>query len=347
MSRLFTEGFEFGDNLFWTNGGGDAPTIYGTGSNGGVPGPRSGYFYFRENGVRTNNPYKAVATPVSEFYARFGFACANNSQPYFFRWSNSGGVTLGTLTVNGSGQWSLAIAGGGTVATGVLMMAVNTWYLIEVHVKLAAVGGVVEVRIEGNSIDDINYSGNTAVSGTSASNFLWASNTNNGDGMYLDDLAVNDTNGAQDNAWCGDGHVVCLMPNAAGDVTQMSAYPTGTANFSDLKERGSDGDTSYVWTGVTGTYDLYNLDNTVGLTGSSILRAWPEMRARKTVASVIEILPVLKTGGQEYRDATPIGLMTTYTLCLQGVVQTVNPQTLVAWLYSDLDALQAGAEVVP
>jgi hypothetical protein len=346
MTRIFTEGFEMGDQDFWTQ-----PSDGGQINGDSVTGPRSGNYCWTVNGTR--DTYKMIDAPLSEFYLRFAWqgVPGNNAlvpNVFWFRDGLTVIAGLGIVQLYGAGNLGLWVAGN-RVALGSRALWASTWYLVEAHVKLASAGGggIIESRIDG--IADASWAGATNVSGSAVSNFYFSNNFNGG-ALCLDDLALNDTGGGQDNGWCGDGHVVCLMPNAAGDVSQLGVFPTGTANYADVKERPADGNTTYVYSGVTGTYDLYNLDDaypTIATTGSSILRVWPELRGEKLAAAAIEVLPVLKTGGLEFRDASALGLFTSYALQIQGAVRTVNPNGGAPWSIADLNSIQVGPEVVP
>src|SRR5690606_16177194 len=98
-------------------------------------------------------------------------------------------------------------------------LAKSGWNLFEMHVVYAETGGLIEVRLDGGPISD--YSGATKLA-------AWADDlgyvrwrgTGSG-GLRLDDVAINDASGGADNSWCGDGHVVGLIPNANGDESDF------------------------------------------------------------------------------------------------------------------------------
>jgi len=323
MTRVFTDGAEFGDFLFWDVG---VDVIDGATK-------RSGNYSYQKSG----DTWTKNITPLSEFYFRFGFR-TNIFAYYIFCWRKST-TALGWVSMNSTtGHFELRV-GSTVVATGSHACAANTWYLLEVHVKIADAGGILELKVDG--VDDCSYSGDTQPgSDTTVDNLYF--HRNGGSAIHWsDDLALNDTSGSVDNSWCGDGHVILLQPNAAGDVTQLT--PTsGSDNWSMVDDIPADGDTTYVESSGSGAYDLYNVQDS-GLSNVAILRMWPEARARDLVAEGSQMKFVVKTDGVEYED-TAHDLLTSYSRIV-GDVYRKNPGTDSDWTISDIESIQIGPKV--
>jgi hypothetical protein len=327
MARVFTEGFEIGDTLFW-NASADGGGIISTN-------PRSGTY-----ATETNSATGATKTftGLSELYLRFGWrATSTDNTSYRFRFRNS---TTSLVQIRVTGGGLAAYVGTTLVATGgITTLQANTWYLFEFHIKIADSGGRIEAKIDG--ILDIDYTGDTKPGTATTVDNIYLVDSSTG---AVDDLAMNDTTGATDNSWCGDGRVIALTPNANGDSSQfVGSDGNSTDNYLLVDETPSDGDTTYVATSGVGYVDMYNLSDT-GLTSKTILRVWPEARAREAVAASGTFQLGVKTGGTEYWSSTQT-LLTSYARFL-GTVHTTNPQTGVAWTIADLDAIQAGVKVV-
>lgn len=125
----------------------------------------------------------------------------------------------------------------GTVAFGAesSALAVDTWYRVELRVRTSASANSsqMELLLDGTQVDVSTTVNNTTVAGDPT--FGWInSGQNNGQFLYFDDLALNDSNGSAQNSWPGDGKIVLLLPtsdNARGSWVAGSAGTTSTSNL--------------------------------------------------------------------------------------------------------------------
>lgn len=321
--RIFTDGAEFGDLLFWDT----SPSM-----SAATDQKRSGDYSYK-NGTGSKN-----VSAVSEFYFRIAgrWASFNSNQWLQFR---KGSTVIGGLRTNTSTRRIEALTSTGTlVATGTVSLSLDTWYLIEVHYKIADASGDFEVKIDGITPFDIDFSGDTKPGADTTIDNIFVQGA--GGNTWYDDLAFNDTSGSSDNSWCEDGHVVLLMPDSDGDVTTWSGSDGDMINnYLLVDEIPSDSDTTYVESITISGYDLYNLEASA-LTGTSIRRIWVESRTKNTVAAGGQVAHVIKTNGTEY-VGSGINLLTSYTRCV-GEEYTQNPNTAAAWTVANLDALQVG-----
>src|SRR3972149_1851841 len=129
MARIFTEGFEMGDILFFTarNGGNISSST-----------KRSGAYSFLA--AHTDWAYKNFSPSASEFYLRFGLYTSAADNGVRVQW-RKGTTVLGGIgfnTPDGTGSGALrAYVGTTEVADGSIYLQGSTWYLIEVHVKIS------------------------------------------------------------------------------------------------------------------------------------------------------------------------------------------------------------------
>lgn len=330
MARIFTDGAEIGDLLFWNTLVG-APEVY-------TVEKRSGVYSYRIP-TSASSLTKGIA-PLSEFYVRTGIMFTNGiGSAKITGWTTSGSE-YGSLRMNsGSSKIEAVTSTGTVVATGSIPLQNDIWYCIEAHVKIADSLGDIEVKVDG--VLDIDFSGDTKPSTQTTIDAIWYIAGGGAAPLLLDDLALNDTTGVVDNSWCGDGHVLLLKPNAAGDVTQLT--PSAGANYECVDDIPTDGDTSYVSSPTTDQYDLYNLEAFTP-TGVAISRVWAEARARKSQADTRMLKFILKTHAVEYDGSSDLNLLTTHTQ-VRGTEQLVNPNTSAAWIISELDDLQVGPKV--
>lgn len=326
MTRVFTEGFEMGDNLAFEARAGSV--------SGAVK--RSGaYSQF----LHGNEQCKKTIPSKGEYYFRFAMRAkpqAGDNGHTMFRWYK-GATELGSLRTMANYAIG-AYVGGGHVATSALgVLLYETWQLFEVRVKIDDTVGVIQVKIDGNLV--IDFSGDTKPGADTEIDGL-AIRDGDYREHYYDDIAANSIDGAADNSWCGDGHVVALMPNGVGNSTQFSLHPdTGEDNYEDVDERPPNGDTNYVYDDTVDQKDLYALAAS-GLAGKIITRVYAECRAKKTTIDPANIALVIRTLATDYQGSDQP--LTVDYACYKDDEDLVNPNTLVAWTAAQLDALEAG-----
>ncbi len=340
MTRVFTDGAEMGDLLFF-----DA--LSGSNYSASTVQKRSGAYAYLINNT-TNAVMSKTVTAVSEFYLRVGLYIGSatvNGSYYLFSWK-SGSTTIGSVRFldNGSTKHLMLYVGASLVATTTFNVTYSSWFLFELHVKIADSNGVVEVKIDGVADATGTFTGDTKPDTNTTINTISFTGTDWNMVMYFDDLAMNDVNGGVDDTWCGDGKIIILKPNANGDSSDLvGSDGNSTDNYLLVDEVPSDGDTTYVESTVVDDYDLYNLE-ACGLSGVTINRVQVVARGRDTAASGGEIGLRVKTNSSEYTSSN-IALVTTYTQDLRGPEYLTNPQSAGEWSTSELDALQVGAVV--
>lgn len=306
---------------------------------------RSGAYAYRINvsngGAGFGLMYKEF-TAAAEKYFRNAFyhPILTGSSPQAPLYFASGATALVSIDIDYTNRVYVAKVGSTIVATGTAKITVGGWDLLEIHVKIADAGGVIEVKVNG--FIDISYTGDTKPGAeTTISRVYWQTidrNLGAGVDTYVDDIAINDTSGSADNSWCGDGRILFRPTNGAGD--QSGFTPSAGLNYQCVDDVPNNGDTDYVDGTTLDTYDLYQVANSALVTDDVILRMRVVAVAKDTVANGGKIALGLKTGGTEYwGDDKP--LTTNYT-DVYGTEHLINPQTGVAWTVADLDALQVG-----
>lgn len=225
-------------------------------------------------------------------------------------------------------------------------MTINThqWYLVEVHFKLAnAPDGIFQVKIDGTQI--INFTGDTRSSDTYTSfNCINMAHTG---GVYIDDLAMNDTSGGADNSWCGDGSIVKVYPNGNGTHNNWHGSDLDDVNnYALVDEFPKDDDTTYVYhdSSASGTQDQYAMSDYSGA-GYTISRIYAEARAKLSAPSANTLkLGVLPSGGADQMSAGRVLTSGAYSRVV-GDEYTTNPVDAGAWEEADIDALEGVIEV--
>jgi hypothetical protein len=336
MTRLFTDGAEMGDIMFWDWYDGDGNLVAVD-----TPTPIGGTYSYRGCWL---GAHKLIGSNISEFYMRYRLRTDNNVQAVgsdMLAWRN-GMHMVGRVTVDSLKRFTIEFSDHSTVSS--LGMLNDTWYLIEVHISLDGTVGRAELFIDGTQY--IDYTGDTDPDGYLTVDNIYF-NTNVYTDVYIDDLALNDVNGIIDNSWCGDGIIVKMTPNGNGDDNDWTNSDGDSIdNYLYVDEFPNDGDLTYVYCdgSSSGTQDQYNLTD-LNYTNKTVLRIYPEARARKTASSGYTLkLGILPSGGADTLSAGR-ALFTDYYSRVIGDEYTENPFDSSPWDELSLDPLQFIAEV--
>jgi hypothetical protein len=214
------------------------------------------------------------------------------------------------------------------------------WSLYEFHIKIDDSTGIVEIK--ENGILKLTYEGDTKPATDSEINYVGCI-TSGAYTWYMDDLAINDTEGSIDNSWCGNGYIVALKPNAVGDSSQLTGSDGDSVdNHLLVDDVPQNGDTDYVYGVTADNQDLYNLEALPTLPENVVIkRVWPEARAKDD--GVGDIALVIKAGTTQ--DDGPTRELGTSYMAVKGSDYTLNPDDSQPWEVSDIDALQIGVKI--
>jgi hypothetical protein len=329
MTRIFTDGAEMRDMSFWSS-------IQGNIIVDSISPAISPYYYYSDG---STNAYK-VFTAISEVYLRFRIKFGGFDPNIRFPRLSSAGIVVAWLQTDAAFRLVASATTIGVLELSAFVINPNQWYLFEWWYKMAdAPNGRCQVKVDGTSV--IDYTGDTkpaaGVSFDTMHFYLAWINT-----LYLDDLAMNDTVGAVDNSWCGDGVVVKLTPSGSGTINNFlnSGSTSGSSNYTYVGEFPSDSDTSnvYVSASSTGYKDQYRMSTFDGA-GKNILRIYPEARIRKTRgdSSTIELGYLPSGGTDQLSGSQTVGIA--YSAVV-GTSASANPVTGLAWTASDLNLLE-------
>lgn len=336
MARIFTDGAEMGDARFWDYYH-PVNYVYAT----STPTPIGGTYSYHGAWL---GAYK-ITSDLTEFYLRYRLRTSSVDQitgASILGWRHSVDA-VGALSIDALKRFC-AVVNSVTVATASYTIQDGVWYMIEIHVLLAAVGGRIEVFIDGTQY--IDYTGDTT-GGLSGhiDNIYWSTNAYTH--CYVDDLALNDTTGLEDNSWCGDGIIVKMTPNGNGtDNDWTGSDGDSVNNYLLVDEYPNDGDVTYVYAdgddaGLQDQYTLTDLD----YTNKTVLRIYPEARVRKSSPDGSTVkLGILPSGGADDMSAAR-ALFSDYYARIVGNEYTTNPVTALPWVEADLDPLQFIAEI--
>lgn len=337
MTRILTDGAEMGDLMLYATQQSLTNVTSAT-----VP-PRSGARCYRMSSAGTGQ-VSAIDIPggaLSEFYLRIGVrvpALIGGNEA--FVQIRSGSTVLAQVIKNvATAHFQLVC--NGVYAEGSIPILVNTWYLIEVHFKIADIGGVFDLKVDG--VSDCGIAGDTKTGAyTTADNIAMITFNST---MYWDDIALNNTAGGVDASWCGDGHIVMVSPNGNGDSSMLAGSDGNSVNnYLLVDEVPPTGDADYVESLTPNDIDLYAMGNITLQPGETISRAWIESRARELAADGDSIAVGLKSGvTTDWSSNQPV--TTTYVRYVSKYYFN-DPDTGIPWTESGINAVQAGIKII-
>lgn len=337
MTRIFNDGAEMVDLKFWDGINNSPPTV-----ESATPFVSEYYYEIKSGGARY--VWRNLPAAISECYTRVRVRANALDTGHMFINFRTGGTNVAWVGMNALNQFIATVTTVGLVGTSAAVMVEDTWYLIEVYFKEAnAPNGRFVVKVDENIV--IDYTGDTQPAAvTTFDNVMYL--CGGGGPLLIDDLALNDTNGAVDNSWCGDGIYVKVEPD--GDGTHSNFHGSDgddVNNYALCDEYPKDDDTTYVYhDNTSGVQQQFTLSH-LSFTGYTILRLYAEARARKTASTAMTIkLGQLASGGSDVVSAGRALYVGSYNRVI-GDDALVNPVDGNPWEEADIDALEFVAQV--
>lgn len=288
MAMIFMTGAEWGANEF------DAGGTIVTSKNGVLP--RTGSYMYSINYC---DWFKALpGGPYQELFCQFAFFYNDFLGGNIFGW-RYGGTQLGYLRLNSSTRVIEVYIGSILVGTCSLVLLNRTWYVIEVHIKIADVGGVLEIRIDGNP--QFAFIGDTKPGSETAIDRIGVYIAVNND-YYYDDVIVNDPSGEVNNSWPGGLKIALRLPISEGPIQQWAPTP-GPGHYTALDERPPSGSDN-VKTDVVGNIEMVQL-SALPAEAQSVRAVQLDFWGLKmsTVAPT-RLAPIVRLGEVDYVQAT-------------------------------------------
>lgn len=318
MVAILREGYE---NRFVSQYSPSGTVAYGSGYSSGVA--------FLTNG---NSTYDIG---VTEFYmrARFQLSGNTNNVDHILFYNES--AVLQASVRFGVGVPITLLVNGSVVATAPGNWA-DAWGRVEVYYNFSDTGQII---IRENGVEIINYTGDTKVSGSliATMRLAYSAGTNQ---ILIDDVAVNDTSGGTNNSWCGDGHIVMLVPNGNGASSQWTGSDgNSTDNYLLVDDPGSavpDNDSTYVAASTSSLTDDYAVTDFSIPGGANVQNVWAVGVLRKDSGTTPDVyVGVISNATQSLSSAiTPT---TVYAVYRSPYLPT-DPDTGLAWDQSGINA---------
>jgi hypothetical protein len=321
--------------------------LFATGGELGIP----EFSSYDSNGIYCVTNYKRSGSYSIRFYSGSATQVIPSTTElyisgwFYFTWLSGGTIELIKLRGGGTTNVALRTSPGNPLwlydpktitilASGSTTLTLNTWYLIELHIRIG-VNGLVECRLNG--LPEFSYSGNTTNTPFIDGVYMDASSVN----YYLDDFIINDTTGSINNSWMGGCKIVTLRPIGAGSSTQW--IPSAGSNW-DCVDETPPSATDYISSTTAGALDLYDIAPLPdGVSSSATIRSViVTALAQRAGLSTSYFYDAIRINGSNY--FSPLyGTGPVYSPF--SYIMDLNPATGVTWLFSEVNTIEAGVKL--
>lgn len=350
MSLLYLDGFDVGDfalKWFVTPHDGNDPvtsstTPFAAGLSLKIPSDTESV-----SGATFTNLKRAV--PASgTFIGGFQFRWDGSTSvdiALITLYSDSGATAHVILKMRTDGTLDLYRSGGALLASGPASAILeDVWYFIEIKAVISDTGSC-DVRVDNATV--ISFTGDTRNGGTGTAVDAIALNKTGSDpsgsitpNLYYDDLYGCDASGSVNNDFLGMGRVQTLLPSGAGTDTDLTPNP-GAPNYDNVNDIPYS-TVDYNYSTTPGDRDTYAMSDLSAST-ATVAGIQTVIIAQSTDASA-QVKAALRSGGSVYYDASVVLNATATDASI--VVRETDPATSAAWTVSNVNALEAGVEIV-
>lgn len=284
--------------------------------------------------ISSSAKWSKLLVPGSPQTVIIGFAIRlTNLNNTDIEWLGNGSVLNVNLRFNSDGSIR---AFNGDSAAGVI--TINTWYYIEVKVKIDNSAGAVEVYVNGVQVIDVTGVDNQASTNAVTENIYFRGAI--GTLEYIDDIYLCDVAGAVNNDFLGPGSVTAFLPDGAGTNTDFT--PSAGANFENVDDNPSDDDTTYNESTGIGDKDDYSFASVVALKGN-ILGVQLTSCARNADVGSVNMKNFVRSGGTPAEvEIGNLALINTYAML--STIWEEEPTDSVSWDTTKIDAATFGVK---
>lgn len=230
-----------------------------------------------------------------------------------------------------------------TSATDFFFIRDDIWYFIEAKVVFHGSTGSVQIKVNGVTLTTLTNQNTISSANAYANQFAIGGGGGSSAGFAVryDDIYVCDTAGSLNNDFLGDIAIRSLLPTGAGSSTQWTA--SAGSNYQCVDESGApNDDTDYVSDSTTGHKDLYAMGD-LGSNVTAVKAVQVLYRSRKDDAGTRTLKGKIKHSSSEGNGADQA--QSSSYVYYRDIFET-NPSTSSAWTGSEVNAAEAGVEVV-
>lgn len=259
------------------------------------------------------------------------------------------------VSIQGTGSGIKVLDQAGNQIGSNVALSTGQYYCIELKAFCNTGSSTIELKLN-NVSQLVSTTATMTVSGNSLSRALFGVSANSTYSVDIDDIAINDSTGTAQNSWPGDGKIIHLRPNAAGDNNQWydTSLGAGTSNNYTLVDEINPNDgTDFVQSRVTNEIDDYNVDNS-GIGASDTVNVVAVGQRAYRSAGTTSSAAVLRikaasagsvtegTANTASSSAARTNDLNTNNASPYQLVTYVRPGTASAWTQATLDTMQIG-----
>lgn len=221
------------------------------------------------------------------------------------------------------------------------ILSVGMWYWVEMRVIMANTGGLVQVRLNGNTTPFCDFSGDTNAQTIDGVVFVgYGSPAGPLNTYFLDDILIWNNQSSSPTGFIGPQRLVTSRPNAVGTYEQW----TGTGdNFSLVDDVGlNDGNATIVTSSTIGQKDTYNFAD-LAVAPQTITAVGVVYYFRSNGTTPRRIKPLVRSGGTDFEDTVPIDIpFSPVTFTSTTRFYPLNPVTNGAWTEANFNTVEVG-----
>jgi hypothetical protein len=248
----------------------------------------------------------------------------------------------------------------GLIGSASSVLTLSTWYRVEIQVDLTGAGStdIVRARLDGTEFagaSDRNIASGVSVLVLGGNAFAETQTT--GDWTF-DDFAFNDTSGAAQASFPGEGKIVHLKPNAAGDNAQCARGGTDSgSDFGQVDEITPNDVTDYLICDAANDIVDLGIENAsvpgIGANDTiALVQVGLRVRAATAATMTYRVRIKSQASGTLSESATITHVSTTWfthdDTAPRNYILTsyTDPQAGGAWTAALLDTSQIGAQAL-
>lgn len=244
-----------------------------------------------------------------------------NAGPYL-QWYNASGTALG-------GTWTPIS---------------DTWYYLEIQIKIHDTTGTLDMYVDGVSV--ISASGLDTKNGSEGYVTYVGLGGSGYHIIHFDDLYIADTTGsAPYNTYLGDCRVKTVTPAADDSVQFTPDSGTNVGSINDVVGGGvPDDDATFNWSSTVGHKDLFTSSGYSDPSPAGPILAVNVIAVAGLDSGSRSLAAIAKKGSSAQQTGTALALTTSYAEA--SLLLTQDPETAAAWAdAAAINALKMGYEV--
>jgi len=365
MARIHQSGFELAsqsNDVEWSMLGLSGATLTAIAARSGGYGLRcNGLGAFATSGAGFQFASVAAAGPYFlRGYLRVKTPPGGTNRVMTFQSGNAGpgASSQAIIALESNRTLTLRNQSGTQIGSATAALSADSWYMVELQVDANPASGsrVIEGRLNGVVFATSSTQSQGNVFAYSIGGNLNSEFETTGD-WHWDDIALNDSTGSFQTSYPGEGKIVHLRPNAAGDSNAFGTQTGGTAgaanNWTRVKEISPDEATSFNGSSTLNNEDLFNVDDPswANISGSdtiNVVMVGVRLRNNTSDATTALRLEVEKAAAgtiQQSADIIPNG--TSFATNVNAVphnyqLVTYQDPDSSAWTRSTLNTMQIG-----